>query len=192
MVRNREEAARAAEATKTNAVGMCQAVTRGYFLAPSVGDFDGDSAADAEDGWKREPAWAKHSDRRPPRGTPVSFLGGSRDNGHRAISLGDGVIRSTDFDSRTKRFRAGVVGNGTIEEVARAMGVTYAGWSETISGVKIPVPPKPEMTRGGKVDEALERLAKAERRAKEGTERDTLLDRSIRVLKRIQPWRKKS
>ena len=138
MVLSREAAARAAEKKKTNDVGMCQSVTRSYYNAPSVGDYDGDGAADAEDGWKREPSSARRTDRNPPRGVPVSFVGGRKDNGHRAISLGGGVIRSTDFNGSTKRFAAGTMGNGTIAEIEKAMGVTYVGWSTTISGIEIP------------------------------------------------------
>jgi hypothetical protein len=170
MVATREEAARRAEATKTNVPGTCQLVTRGYFLAPSAGDFDGDGRADAEDGWKHEPIHARHFDRNPPRGVPVSFLGGSHDDGHRAISIGGPApVRSTDFNGVTKRYQAGVVGNGTIDEVARAMGVTYAGWSDTIDGILIPDPkptpkPAPKPTRPPRVTAALKRLR--ERRAK--------------------------
>ena len=58
-------------------------------------------AAGCEDGWKSEPAKYKHpGDRNPPRGVPVSYLGGSHDNGHRAVSLGNGKIRSTDAGGR--------------------------------------------------------------------------------------------
>lgn len=179
-MRNREEAARVAQATITNKPGMCQAQVRAWFGAASVGDFDGDGAADAEDGWKSEPRDRRHSDRNPPRGVPVSFLGGARDNGHRAISLGNGRIRSTDFDSTTRRYRSGVVGTGTLDEVAKAMGVTYAGWSETIDGEMIPLP-----TRGRRVDDALARLQRAEKRAKDGSARDVLIKRAIRLLKRV-------
>ena len=62
-LRNREEAVQAALADQFNTPRYCQLVTRTWFNAPSVGDFDGDKAADAEDGWKREPASAKRFDR---------------------------------------------------------------------------------------------------------------------------------
>lgn len=143
-MRNREEAAKAAEAWKTNVPGTCQFVTRTWFDAPSVGDFDGDNSSDAEDGWKAEPFSAKHFDRKPPRGVPVAFLGGSRDNGHRAISMGNGMIRSTDFNGLTRRWAPGMVGTGTLAEVERAMNCPYAGWSETMSGIQVPLPPAPE------------------------------------------------
>lgn len=144
MVRNREEAVQAALATTRNTPRMCQAVTRGWFLAPSVGDFDGDGAADAEDGWKQEPAWAKHADRKPPRGTPVAWGGGSSDNGHRALSLGpigpqgQYMIRSTDGGG------SGVTATVPLDFPERQWGMPYLGWSETISGIKIPLPPAPE------------------------------------------------
>lgn len=147
-LRNREEAARVAEATQTNIEGRCQQIVREFFNAPSVGDVDGDGRADAEDGFKSEPSQFVHFDRHPPRGTPVSFLGGRNDDGHRAISIGKyasgaAKIRSSDFNGITKRYQAGIMGNGTIEEIAAAMGVNYHAWSETISGQKIPLPPAP-------------------------------------------------
>jgi len=127
-----------------NVPGTCQFVVRGWLDAPSAGDFDGDGAADAEDGWKSEPLSARHTDRTGRPGFPAAFLGGSHDNGHRALFVAPGVLRSTDFDGATKRYRAGHVGEGTVQEVADAMNVTYAGWSETIDGEKIPVPVKPK------------------------------------------------
>lgn len=193
MVLNREEAAKVAERTKKNKPGMCQLVTRGYYDALSVGDLDGDGRADAEDGWKSEPAKARHTDRKPPRGVPVSFTGGRNDDGHRAISVGGSApIRSTDFDGRTRKYKAGVVGNGTIAEIEKALGVKYAGWSETISGKQIPLPPKVgPMTRGARVDAALKRLRQAEKNAKNGTARDKKIRSAIRDLKSLKAWRKK-
>lgn len=144
MIVDREQGAQRAEASRTNKPGRCQEWTREIFDAPSVGDYDGDGRADAEDGWKSEPAQYRHpGDRNPPRGVPVSFLGGRNDDGHRAASIGGGLIRSTDFDTITRRYKAGTVGTGTIAEVERAMGVTYAGWSDTIDGHLIPLPPTP-------------------------------------------------
>lgn len=186
MVLNREEAALAAERTTTNVPNTCQLVTRGWFGAPSVGDFDGDGAADAEDGWKSEPLSARRSDRNPPRGVPVSYLGGSRDNGHRAISLGNGKIRSTDAGGW------GRVATVDLDWPQRQWGLKYVGWSTTIDGIEIPLPPATgPLTRGANVDAALKKLAAAEKLAKDGTERDTKIQRAIRVLKRITPWRKK-
>ena len=109
----------------------------------AVGDVDGDGDADAVDGWKSEPASARHEgDRNPPRGVPVAWSGGSRGFGHRAVSLGNGRIASTD---------AGGIGRISIVPlswVEQQWGMSYLGWSETMSGVLIEAPtpanPKPK------------------------------------------------
>jgi len=137
---DREQAAQRAEASTTNDYGMCQQWTRTRFGAPSVGDYDGDGAADAEDGWKA----AKHrhpGDRNPPRGVPVYYDGGSRDNGHAAVSLGGGKIRSTDAAGRE---RVGTVDLGWPE---RAWGMRYLGWAEDLGGQVVPLPPTPPVKR---------------------------------------------
>jgi len=143
-MKSRKEAVERANNARVNTPDTCQMWTRQIYDAPSVGDVDGDKAADAEDGWKSEPAEFKHTDRNPPAGVPVAYLGGSRDNGHRAISLGNGMIRSTDADGR------GRVGTVPLNWPEKQWGLTYAGWSETISGHVIPHqegpknPPKPK------------------------------------------------
>lgn len=135
MVNTREQAAKTAEADHTNVPGMCQQQTRYWFNAPSSGDQNSDGDADALDGWADEPAWARHpGDRNPPRGVPLSWAGG---HGHRAISLGNRRVRSTDVP------RAGVVGTVDIDWFERNWGKVYLGWSETISGIKIPLGTKP-------------------------------------------------
>lgn len=135
-IRTPKQALAVALGTLTNAEGFCQQVTRGYYNAPSAGDVDGDGDFDAYDGWLKEPTTARHpGDRNPPAGYPVSFR---NRHGHRAISIGGGRIRSTDFDGIAKRYKAGVLGNGTIAEVEAAMNVVYLGWSETIDGIPIP------------------------------------------------------
>lgn len=172
MVRNREEAARAAEQDQTNTPGMCQWQTRTWHDAPSAGDRDRDGDADAVDGWLSEPVSAKHyGDRNPPRGTPVAFKGGSRGFGHRAESLGGGKIRSTDMSDDGLRYQPGNVGTTTIANIERAMGVKYLGWSSTITGLEIPVPraaaPAPvEKPKSNNVTKARDLLLKAERWAK--------------------------
>lgn len=54
----------------------------------------------------------------------------------------------------------------------------------------IPKAAEPVLTRGGNVDAGLESLQKAERHSKEGTKRDSLLDRAIKIVKRIKPTKK--
>lgn len=136
---NRAQAVERAKASKTNAPGYCQLWTRELFGAPSAGDVDHDGASDAEDGWKSEPAKYKHpGDRNPPAGVPVSYGGGSADNGHRAISLGGGMIRSTDAGGWGK------VATVPLDWPERAWGLTYLGWSETCDGWPIPEPPAPK------------------------------------------------
>jgi hypothetical protein len=152
MVYNRERGARNAEASKTNKPGTCQLWTRTQFLGKSAGDQDGDGDADAVDGWKSEPLRFRHAgDRNPPRGVPVAFSGGSKGYGHRAISLGGGKIRSTDMSGST--YKPGVVGTTTIAAIEKAMGVSYLGWSDSITGELIPPP-----TRGARIDKEISDL----------------------------------
>lgn len=137
MVYSREEAAKRAEASRTNVPGMCQGWTRGIFGAPSAGDVDHDGDADAVDGWKSEPVATRHTDRNPPRGVPVAWSGGRNGHGHRAVSLGNGKIRSTDAGG------SGRVATVDLNWPERTWGLHYLGWTPTISGILIPVPKEP-------------------------------------------------
>lgn len=183
MVFNREEAAVRAENSKTNVPGTCQKWTREILGAPSAGDVDRDGDADAVDGWKSEPADRRHTGRMPPRGTPVAWSGGRSGFGHRALSLGPNkegtyMIRSTDAGG------SGKVATVELGWVERNWGLTYLGWSETITGILIPFNIEPP-SRGERVDTALTKLKRAERREAEGTKRDNLLDKTIDTLKKI-------
>ncbi|WP_343907123.1 hypothetical protein [Nocardioides aquiterrae] len=124
-----------AKASKTNTPRYCQLWTRGICGSPSAGDRDRDGDADAIDGWLSEPAKYRHTDRNPPAGVPVAY-GGSA-NGHRAISLGGGMIRSTDAGG------AGKVATVPLDWPERTWGLTYLGWSDTCDGWLIPTPPPP-------------------------------------------------
>lgn len=134
MVFSREEAAKRADASmSTSKAGICQLWTRTMFGAPSAGDVDGDGDADAVDGWKSEPVkWRHPGDRRPPRGVPVAWSGGRHGYGHRAVSLGNGMIRSTDA--------GGACHNATVplSWFEAHWGLHYLGWSESMDGVLIP------------------------------------------------------
>jgi hypothetical protein len=140
MVYNREQAAKRAEASRTNVVGMCQNWTWNIFQSHSVGDVDKDGDADAVDGWKSEPKAKRHTDRHPPRGVPVAWSGGRNGHGHRAVSLGHGKIRSTDAGG------PGRVATVDLDWPEKTWGLKYLGWSETISGIQIPVPKEPTVT----------------------------------------------
>lgn len=84
---------------------MCQAFVVTMFGTGAVGDFDGDRAADAEDGWKAAKAKGKvvpvtgNIDtfiKNIPAGVALYWSGGSKDYGHTAISIGNGKMISTD------------------------------------------------------------------------------------------------
>lgn len=167
-IRNREQAADAAEASHSYRAGACQLWTRTMFNADSVGDVDGDRDADAIDGWLSEPSSAKHyNDRNPPRGVPVTFSGGRRGFGHRAVSLGGGRVRSTDMSDNGLSYQPGNVGTTSIREIETSMGLDYIGWSETMSGVRIPMPPgapqPPPKPKSNSVTKARDLLVKAEK-----------------------------
>lgn len=136
MVYDADTAVRNALASTTNTPGSCQRWTREQYGAASAGDVDRDGDADAVDGWLSEPSKYRHTDRHPPRGAPVAFHGGSHGYGHRAISLGNGQVRSTDMTSSA--YSPGHVGTTTIDQIERHMGVHYTGWSESIDGYLIP------------------------------------------------------
>lgn len=168
MIRTRQQAMAASLEQKTNKPGMCQAVTRGWYNAPSVGDVDGDGRADAEDGWKSEPAWARHpGDRNPPAGVPLYFEGGRNDDGHRAQSHPHGRVRSTDWSTLANRYNPGTVGTAnSIGDIERGMGVRYVGWTSTISGHPIPgdEPSKPQRPEG--VQEEIDHIKAKKQKAK--------------------------
>lgn len=181
-MRTPHQALAAALLTVNNVPGMCQLVVRGWLDAPSAGDFDGDGMADAEDGWKMEPVTARRFDRHPPAGYPVYYKGGSEDNGHRALSAGNGMIRSTDAPTK------GLVGTVPLDWPEKNWGLEYRGWSKTMDGV--PIPPDPK-TRGFRIDEALTRLIRAERHAQAGTVRAAKIQRAIDLLKSLPQHIKK-
>lgn len=135
MVYNRSEVVERALAANgsANTPGMCQAWTRAIIGVDAVGDVDGDGDADAIDGWKSEPEASKHYfDRNPPGGVSVAFSGGVNGFGHRAVSIGNGRIVSTDAGGKG---RVAIVTIGWIES---NWGMKYLGWSTTMSGKIIP------------------------------------------------------
>lgn len=135
---NRKQIVARAKASTTNVPGTCQKWTREIIGAPSAGDRDGDGDADAVDGWKSEPPSKREISRDIPYGYPVAWSGGANGFGHRAISLGGGLIRSTDAGGRG---RVATVDLGWVE---RNWGLKYLGWSRTMTGLDIPDAPKPK------------------------------------------------
>lgn len=134
MYNRREVAQRAREAVgRPNTIGMCQAWTRGIIGQDAVGDVDGDGDADAIDGWKSEPNSAKHTGPAP-EGVPGAWSGGRSGFGHRAVSLGNDRWASTDAPV------AGLVGVVNTKWFSDNWGMTYLGWSDTMSGELIPDP----------------------------------------------------
>jgi hypothetical protein len=81
-------------------------------------------------------AWsaAKHKhryDRHPPAGVPLFWSGGRHRFGHVAMSLGHGMIISTDrpYTGRISRTR--------LSTIERAWHLHYLGWTEDLEGVRI-------------------------------------------------------
>lgn len=190
MINTSRQAIAAALDQFLNVPGTCQLSTRGWFNSPSVGDYDGDGDADAVDGWKSEPVWARHlGDRNPPGGKPLAFHGGSKGYGHRCATLRDpGRLRSTDMLGN--RYSPGhtstVTADTTSEAIAiieEQMGVIYTGWSDTIDGEKIPAT---EYTRGKNVDKTLHYARRALANTKSGTPKRALLLKTISVLMKIK------
>lgn len=186
MALTRTQVAQRALASTHYATRMCMQWTRLMAGQDAVGDYDGDKAADAEDGWKS--STSKHpDDREPPEGTMVFYGGGSKDNGHAAISLGpigeNGVymIRTTDGAG------AGVNGTRRLDYPEVMWGMPYLGWTEGIGDAKIiddSKPKHPQNDRGEMVNGALWRL----RRAKGSGSRARKIKAAIRALKSIKPF----
>jgi hypothetical protein len=177
-MRTPKQAVAASLATHHNVPRSCQFTTRIWLDAPSAGDFDGDGMADAEDGWKKEPATARRFDRNPPAGYPVYYSGGSQDNGHRALSLGHGKIRSTDAGG------SGVTATVDLDWPERNWGLKYGGWSTTMDGVPIPPDKKPKpLTKGWRVKRAEKLIKNAH--SKPGTRRAKILERIANLLAKV-------
>lgn len=90
----------------------------------------------AYDAWFYCPARYRHVSYPPPRGYPVfwSRPGTSPRPGHVAISLGGGIVRSTDWPS------AGKVSNAKISDISAAWGLTYLGWTSVLNGYRVWAP----------------------------------------------------
>lgn len=63
----------------------------------------------------------------------MTWSGGSKGHGHRAISLGQNRVRTIDGNG------LGRVATVTMDFFEKNWHMKYVGWSETISGIEIPV-----------------------------------------------------
>lgn len=109
--------------------GMCQQFTRMTFNV-------GSGFPSAHDAWYG--ADHRHPETNPlkiPRGVPTYWLGGSRGFGHAAVSLGSGLVRSTDWPY------SGRVGTARITDIWSNQ--RLVGWTEDINNVTVWEDPGP-------------------------------------------------
>jgi hypothetical protein len=132
MAFKQTEAIKRAEAQLGDAypAGWCQKwVVIEVFASGGVGDFDGDRAADAEDGWKaakKKVAVTSANAASIPAGYPLYFVGGRNDHGHAAVSAGNGQMYSTDLNAGKPRY--GRIGKTSIKTAEQAWGVKLVGY----------------------------------------------------------------
>jgi hypothetical protein len=121
---NAAETVAAAEASSYNVPGHCLGWTREQADIPS-------RYTDAATAW--EHAHGRHPrDANPPKGAAVYWTGGSNGYGHVAVSLGHGLVRSSDAGG------AGVVATVPLRQLTREWHLTYVGWADSINGYTIP------------------------------------------------------
>lgn len=127
MARTASQAISWAKGRATYATRMClQFVRLAFGLAARY--------PDAATAW-REAKYRHAGDKNPPAGVPVFWTGTK--NGHVAMSLGGGLVRSTDVPAKGK------VGNVSIATLTARWGMTYVGWAEDLNGVRVYTAPKP-------------------------------------------------
>lgn len=115
---------------KSYPVGWCQKwVVAEIFGTGAVGDWDGDGAADAEDGWKKAVRNGKvvtaaqiPDINKIPAGLACYWTGGRGDYGHAAVTAGNGFIYSTDLPT------SGKVGKVPLTAPRTQWGLTFLGY----------------------------------------------------------------
>jgi hypothetical protein len=118
------ETVAAAKASSYNTPGQCLGWSREQADIPS-------RYVDAATAW--EHATGRHAgDPTPPKGAAVYWTGGSGGHGHIAISVGNGMVRSSDAGG------SGVVATISLKQLSREWHLTYVGWADTINGYRIP------------------------------------------------------
>lgn len=131
----RDQTAARAEADTANNPGMCLQWSR---ECAGIGPRYPDATT----------AWHNATQRRigslvtPPRGVFVYWTGGARGFGHIAVSLGNGLVRSSDAGG------SGRIATVRIAWVEQTWGHRFAGWADNVNGVTLePNPPigEPDM-----------------------------------------------
>lgn len=121
--RNADQVVASAKAATTYPPGLCLQWSRKQALIPSMWP----SAAVA---WQN--TVRKHFDRNFPPGAFVFWTGGSEGNGHIAISLGNGFVRSTDAGG------SGIIATRHVSWFDRAWpSQNYAGWTDNVNGYTV-------------------------------------------------------
>jgi hypothetical protein len=114
-----------ADAATICPVGMCLKEVRTWWNIPL-------GAPTAIAAWRAVPTTERHSFYTPPAGVAVFWSGGSSGDGHVALSLGGGKVRTTDFPTAGK-----VATLSTSEIHVLDPGLVYLGWTETLNGQRI-------------------------------------------------------
>lgn len=123
LVQSADELLARARGTTSNDLGMCLWQSQEWYGTPHM-------YADATRQWNA--ARFRHpGDRNPPRAAHVMWTGGPRGQGHSAISVGNGQIRTIDFQA------PGRIGETDLGWVERVWGLTYEGWTEDVGGVHL-------------------------------------------------------
>ena len=118
------ETVAAAKASTYNVPGQCLGWSREQADIPS-------RFMDAATAW--EHATGRHPrDTTPPQGAAVYWTGGSGGHGHVAISVGNGMVRSSDAGG------SGVVATISLRRLTSEWHLTYVGWADSINGYRIP------------------------------------------------------
>lgn len=110
--------------------GLCLANTRYAFNVPA--GFVSASKAWTGAGGAKGPNTHTQTSADPPADVPVFWTGGSHGDGHVAISDGDGYVWTTDWNGQTKKWT-----RVRITDITKRWGLKYAGWSETLNGVRV-------------------------------------------------------
>lgn len=105
-------------------IGMCLVFTRSAFSVPA-------RYGSARLAWTNARRKHRTGSGGIPPGVPVFWLGGSHGYGHIALSLGNGLCRSTDWP------HAYQVNTARIDDITRRWGQHFQGWTEDLNGITV-------------------------------------------------------